>query len=89
MEWTISLSRQAEKFLAGNHLPDTFVTEQISKAILKFSGETIALDLRRMTGIWSGHFRIRTGKIRIIFSIDFYEKKVLVEVVDFRGSAYT
>ena len=88
MEWQISLSRQAEKFLAKNHLVDTFVTEQILKAILKFSGETVALDLRRMAGVWSGHFRIRSGKIRIIFSIDFYEKKVLVEIVDFRGSVY-
>lgn len=88
MEWQISLSRQAEKFLARNHLPDTFVIDLISKAILKFSGETVALDLRRMIGVWSGHFRIRSGKIRIIFSIEFYRKKVLIEVVDFRGSAY-
>lgn len=88
MEWAISLSRQAEKFLAQNHLADTFVTKQISKAVRKFSGETVALDLRGMTGTWSRHFRIRSGKIRIIFSIDFYEKKVLVEVVDFRGNVY-
>lgn len=88
MEWQISLSRQAEKFLARNHLADTFVTEQISKAILKFSGETVALDVRRLAGVWSGHYRIRSGKIRIIFSVDFYEKRISVEVVDFRGSAY-
>lgn len=88
MEWQISLSRQAEKFLARNHLADTFVTDLISKAIRKFSGETVALDLRRLTGKWSDQYRIRTRKIRIIFSIDFYEKQVLVEVVDFRGSAY-
>lgn len=88
MEWRIALSRQAEKFLTRNHLADNFVTEQISKAILKFSGETVPLDIRQLAGVWSGYYRIRSGKIRIIFSIDFYEKQVSVEVVDFRGSVY-
>ncbi|PIQ68071.1 MAG: hypothetical protein COV91_06110 [Candidatus Taylorbacteria bacterium CG11_big_fil_rev_8_21_14_0_20_46_11] len=88
MDWAISLSRQAEKFLARNHIVDAFVTEQILKALRKFSGKIVALDIRQMTGVWSGHFRIRSGKIRLIFSVDFYEKKVLVEVVDFRGNVY-
>lgn len=88
MEWEISLSRQAEKFLARNHLTDGFVTEQVSKAIRKFSGETVPLDIRQLTGVWLGHYRIRSGKIRIIFAIDFHGRKVMVEVVDFRGNAY-
>lgn len=50
MGWEIKLSRQAEKFLARNHLADTFVTNLISKAILKFSGETVAVDMSRLTG---------------------------------------
>lgn len=88
MAWRISLSRQAEKFLARNHLADSFVMERVEDALLKFSGETVSVDLSRLSGKWAGHYRIRTGKVRIIFATDFYEKQVWVEVVDFRGSAY-
>ena len=40
MEWEIALSRQAEKFLAKNHLPDEFVIAPLRKAISKFFGES-------------------------------------------------
>ena len=38
MEWEIALSRQAEKFLAKNHLPDEFVIAPVEKALRKFFG---------------------------------------------------
>lgn len=74
--------------MARNRLPDSFIAEQISKAVLKFSGETVALDIKRLSGEWLGYYRIRSGKVRIIFSMDFHEKRVHIEVVDYRGSVY-
>ena len=88
MDWEIVFSRQAEKFLTQHHLPDSTVVEPIQKAIQKLQGKIIAVDLKQLTGRWGNHFRIRVGKNRIIFSIDFERQKVLVEVFDNRGSAY-
>lgn len=60
----------------------------MQRAIRKLSGETTLVNLKRLTGKWASCYRIRMGKIRIIFSIDFEEKSVLIEVIDNRGSAY-
>ncbi|MDP2651529.1 MAG: hypothetical protein Q8O94_00120 [bacterium] len=88
MDWRIDVSRQAEKFLSHNHLPDSFLSDPLAKAILKFSGKSIAIDLKRLSAEWEGFYRIRIGKIRIIFSADVYECSLFVEVIDYRGGAY-
>jgi mRNA-degrading endonuclease RelE of RelBE toxin-antitoxin system len=88
MDWSISLSRQAEKFLKQHHLADEVVIEAIQKALCKFEGEPVAVDLRRLSGIWAGHFRVRVGKIRMIFSLNFPEHQVLVEIIDNRDRVY-
>lgn len=88
MDWSISLSRQAEKFLTQRHIPDEFVAMAIQRALQRFAGEPVAVDLRRLTGKWAGHFRVRVRKVRIIFSLNFPEHRVLVEVIDNRDRAY-
>jgi len=88
MRWSISLSRQADKFLTQCHLPDEFVAEAVERALQRFAGKPIAVDLRRLTGKWAGHFRIRIGKVRIIFSLDLPTHRVLVEIVDNRDRSY-
>ena len=88
MNWRIGISRQAEKFLSHNHLPDEFLFEPLKKAIARFSGDAVAVDLKRLSGEWEGFYRIRVGKVRIIFSADVYEHNIFVEVIDYRGGAY-
>ncbi len=88
MDWEIGLSHQAEKFLAKNHLSDQFVIVPIGKAMRKLFGEPASVDIRRLSGAWAGYYRIRSGKIRIIFSFDAEERQVFVEVVDYRGNVY-
>lgn len=88
MSWEIGVSKQAEKFLKQHHLPDSFASESIQKAIQKLQGGTIAVDIKQLSGKWGGCFRIRIGKNRIIFSINFEKQIVLVEVIDNRGGAY-
>jgi len=41
-----------------------------------------------MKGEWKDFFRIRVGKIRIIFKIDFENKRIFVDRIDFRGDVY-
>ena len=90
MEWEIALSRQAEKFLAKNHLSDEFETEPVGKAIRKFFGEseTVSVDVKRLSGAWAGYYRDRSGRIRIIFSFDAERQRAFVEVIDYRGDVY-
>lgn len=88
MEWEIVLSRQAEKFLSKNRLSDQFIIALIVKAIQKLSGESVAADVKRLSGNWVGYYRVRHGKIRAIFSFRFEGKRVFVEVIDYRGNVY-
>jgi len=89
MEWEIGFSRQAEKFLAKQHLPDKFVITRVLKALKKLFHESEeSVDIRKLSGAWTGYYRIRSGDIRIIFSFNAHERRVFIEVVDYRGGAY-
>lgn len=88
MDWDISFSRQVVKFLASNHLGDAAVTEPVTKAVRKLSGEQVPVDIKKLSGDWEGYVRVRTGQKRIIFSVDFLRKRIVVEVFDYRGSVY-
>jgi len=88
MAWEIGFSKQAEKFLKQHHLSDSFAVEPIRKALKRLQGEMVAINIKRLSGKWEGCFRIRLGKNRIIFSINFERQTVLIEVVDNRGGVY-
>ena len=88
MEWTFEFSRKASKFLEQHHLPDTFASEAVLLALRKLSGEVVAVDLEALHGLWKGTYRVRRQKIRVVFSFNAAIRLVLVEVIDFRDSAY-
>jgi len=46
------------------------------------------LDIKKLSGEWGDFFRMRMGKIRIIFRIDREKDELLVYEVDFRGDVY-
>ncbi|OFY67039.1 MAG: hypothetical protein A3H98_08965 [Bacteroidetes bacterium RIFCSPLOWO2_02_FULL_36_8] len=60
----------------------------LSQSIKKLQGENTNVDLRKMKGEWDGFFRIRTGKIRIIFKINFPIKQIYIDQIDYRGDVY-
>jgi len=88
MDWEIKFSRQADKFLKNHRLSDTFVTDLIRNAIRRLRGEIVAVNLKRLGGKWAGCYRVRLGKNRVIFSINFEAHRALVEVIDDRGKVY-
>jgi mRNA-degrading endonuclease RelE of RelBE toxin-antitoxin system len=88
MDWDIGISRQADKFLSRNHMPDDFLRDPLAKAVARFSGEPVRVDLKRLSGEWEGFYRVRVGKIRIIFSADMRKRSLFVEVIDYRDSVY-
>ena len=88
MDWEVGLSNQAERYLKQRHIPREDIIELVRKAIRKAFGESVALDFMALTGEWKGHYRVRTQKVRIIFSIDLDHERVSVDVVDGRDRAY-
>jgi len=44
--------------------------------------------VKKLKGSWTGYYRIRKGKIRIIFDVDYKNKTVFIEKIDFRGDVY-
>ncbi len=88
MDWDISFSKQVDKFLKTHHLDDTEITIPIIQSIKKLSGQTVSVDLKRMSGEWAGYLRVRSGKKRIIFSVNFTNHTAHVVVFDYRGNVY-
>ncbi len=46
------------------------------------------LDIKKLKGNWQGFFRIRVGKIRIIFIVYLDAEKIYVHDICFRGDVY-
>ncbi len=92
MKLRIDYSRQAQKFLNQNGAVltvtqvDTLITK-VMKKLLKI--EDTNIDVQALKGNRRGFYRIRTGKVRIVFS---YQSGVVMVVavvaIDFRGGIY-
>lgn len=89
MTWSISFSGEAVSFLRkARRLSEGDVVELAQRAIRMFGGERINVDVKKLKGEWTGFYRIRKGKLRIIASFDFERRSALVDRVDWRGGAY-
>ncbi len=88
MSWSIELSKDAEKFLDKQHDLEDVLINEIKKLILKINGETVTLNIKKLSGSWDGYYRIRKGKIRIIVFLDYSTSIVYTEIIDFRGDVY-
>ncbi|MDP2950808.1 MAG: hypothetical protein Q8N55_00315 [bacterium] len=88
MNWKFHLSKEVDKFLAKNRISKEEVFEIVSKAIKKLQGEDINVDIKKLKGEWLGFYRCRVGDIRVIFEIDFDERSVFMERIDYRGGVY-
>ena len=87
MKWRIDYSRDAEKFISKQDIRNE-VREEMKKFLLKMKGENVNIHLKKLEGEWEGYYRLRKGKLRIIFGINRIEKLLFVEKVDFRGDVY-
>jgi len=87
MTWTIEYSRDADRFIQTEGIQGE-VTKQIQGFLKRLMGESINIDVKKLKGEWQGYFRIRKGRLRIIFSIDTSHRSLYIERIDFRGAAY-
>jgi mRNA interferase RelE/StbE len=83
----VKVKKPAEKFLHK-------IQEDYRNNILTILDELktnpipyISHDVKRLEG-YTHHFRIRKGKIRIVYEVIFSESKIIVHDIDFRGGIY-
>lgn len=70
MKWEIGFSREAEKFLKRENIRPEAVAA-ITKFLKIMKGEPVSVDIKKLKGDWQGFYRIRKGKLRIIFKLKF------------------
>lgn len=87
MKWEISYSKRADRFIK-EHKIESKVRTIIEKFILRYLGEDININVKKLKGKWQGYHRIRIGKLRIIIKVDKDNNYIIVDTVDFRGSIY-
>ena len=88
MNWYIDFSENSLKFLKKNNLKEDLIIEKIKLVLRKFKGENININVKKLRGEWEGFYRIRVGKLRIIFEFQFKNYRVYIEEIDWRGNAY-
>ena len=86
--WKIELSKDANKFIEKENIKDDELLVLAQKFINYSKGLDENIDVKRLKGEWKGFHRIRTGKIRMILKVDFKEKAIFVDRIDFRGNIY-
>jgi len=93
MRLKIEYLKKADKFFKlNNHIlskdrAKELIIKAVKKIILK---EDINIDLKHLKGELKNYYRIRQGKIRILFKIDGDKiiVKVIINDIDFRGDVY-
>ena len=88
MNWQIDFHRKALRFLEINKIPQSEIIDIIVKAVKRFQGEDINIDIAKLKGVWRGFHRIKIGNIRIIAEFNFDNKKIYIENIDWRGKIY-
>jgi mRNA interferase RelE/StbE len=87
MKWEIGFSREAEKFLKRENIRLEAIAE-IKRFLKRMKGEPVSVDVKKLKGDWQGFYRIRKGKLRIIFELNFEEHLIYIARVDHRGGVY-
>ncbi len=87
MKWSIEYSRDADKFIERENV-SVEVREQIKHFLKKMRGQSINIDVKKLKGKWKGYLRIKKGKLRVIFSVNFKDRVLYIKRVDFRGKVY-
>ncbi|OGQ55061.1 MAG: hypothetical protein A3J24_10025 [Deltaproteobacteria bacterium RIFCSPLOWO2_02_FULL_53_8] len=87
MKWEIGYSKRAYDFILEHGARDK-INAVVKDFILKITGANINVDVKKLKGEWSGYYRIRKGKIRVILKPNTMSGIIFVDIVDFRGNVY-
>ena len=89
----IKFRKNAIKFLEKANLEDAEkIQEKISQLLAFVEEQAIIpfteLDIKKMKGDWEGFYRLRIGKIRIVFTVNTQSGEVEILTIGTRGDVY-
>jgi mRNA interferase RelE/StbE len=89
----IKFRKNAIKFLEKANLEDAEkIQEKISQVLYFVEEQAIIpfteLDIKKMKGDWEGFYRLRIGKIRIVFTVNTQSGEVEIFTIGARGDVY-
>lgn len=89
----IKFRKQATKFIE-KAAPETLsrVQERLNQLLISVEEQSIIpfaeLDIKQMKGDWDGFYRLRVGKVRLIFTIDLASGDIEIYAIGNRGDVY-
>lgn len=89
----IKFRKQATKFIEKVD-PDTLgrIQAKLKQLLIAVEEQSIIpfteLDIKQMKGEWEGFYRLRIGKVRLIFTVDIVSGDVEVYTIGSRGDIY-
>ncbi|MDF0555388.1 type II toxin-antitoxin system RelE/ParE family toxin [Kamptonema sp. UHCC 0994] len=89
----IKFRKDAMKFLEKATLEDAGrIREKLNELLTLVEEQEIIpfmeLDIKNMRGNWEGFYRLRIGKFRIVFSVDFDSDEIEIYTIGARGDVY-
>ncbi|ALB42190.1 MULTISPECIES: type II toxin-antitoxin system RelE/ParE family toxin [unclassified Anabaena] len=89
----IKFRKNAIKFLEKANLEDAEkIQEKISQLLYFVEEQAIIpfteLDIKKMKGDWEGFYRLRIGKIRIVFTVNTQSGEVEIFTIGTKGDVY-
>jgi mRNA interferase RelE/StbE len=84
--YEIEFSRKAAKFYQK---VDTPTVRRLNAAFDRLAEDPFHhYNIKQLSGVLQGSYRLRIGNIRIVYSIDDTAQTVYIEVIGFRGDVY-
>ena len=89
----IKFRKNAIKFLEKANLEDAEKIQEKIFQLLAFVEEQAIIpfteiDIKKMKGDWEGFYRLRIGKIRIVFTVNTQSGEVEIFTIGARGDVY-
>ena len=82
--YSASLSKQAERFIKK---AEKELSQRLIDKISKLEQEPVPQDAKTIEGS-NKTFRVRVGKYRILYNINYTQKEILIAKIDHREQAY-
>lgn len=89
----IKFRKNAIKFLEKADIEDAArIREKLNQLLIFVEEQAIIpfteLDIKKMKGDWEGFYRLRIGKIRIVFIVDLDSAEIEIYSIGARGDVY-
>ena len=86
----VKFRKQAIKFLQKTTLEDAAkIQGQLSQLLIAIEEQGVIpftdLDIKKMKGQWEGFYRLRVGKIRVIFTVNLDSASIEIYTIGARG----